>query len=59
MKKSKNDITDIVHGLSGRKIGPANLYETICKKSTGLFWLKCDDKEPITCMKCCSILPRK
>lgn len=59
MKKSRNNQTGVVHGLTGRLVGSLKLHETICGKSTCLFWLKADDTEPITCMKCCSVLPRK
>ncbi len=57
LKKTKNNLTGIVHGLNGKKVGPLELHETICGISSGLFWLKSDDNEPITCMKCRSVLP--
>ena len=59
MKKTKNNLTGIVHGLTGKKVGPLELHETICGKSTRLFWLKADDDEPVTCMKCRSVLSKK
>ena len=55
---SENNRTGVVHALSGKKVGPLELYETICEKSTGLFWLKADEK-PITCTKCKSIIAGK
>jgi len=58
LKKSKNDITGIVHGLNGKKVGPLELHETICGISTGLFWLNADDDKLITCTKCRSVLPQ-
>lgn len=58
MKKSKNDETGIVHGHSGKRVGILRFFQTVCKKSTGMFWEKVDDDEPITCKKCLSVLPR-
>lgn len=58
MNKSKNDVTGVVHGLSGRKVGPLQLVETICGIESGLVWTKAND-ERITCTKCLSMLPRK
>jgi len=58
MKKTKNDVTGIVHGLSGRKIGALEFLETICGAETGLLWTKAHD-EDITCTKCRSMLHGK
>ncbi len=58
MKKSKNNVTGIVHGLSGRKIEPIQLLETVCGIASGIVWTKADD-EDITCMKCRSMLVGK
>ena len=54
MKKAKNNITGIVHGLTGRKVGPLKMQETICGRATGLLWLTAGD-ELITCTKCRSV----
>ncbi|KPK10622.1 MAG: hypothetical protein AMJ56_07580 [Anaerolineae bacterium SG8_19] len=51
---AKNNSTGVVHALTGRKVGPAQLYETLCGHESGLGWLKTE--EPITCTKCESIL---
>jgi len=59
LKKTKNNITGVVHGLTGKKVGILELHETICGISTCLFWLKANDDEPITCTKCRSVLPRQ
>jgi len=42
LKKTRNDLTGVIHGLSGRKVGLLQLYETICGISTGLVWLKAE-----------------
>lgn len=55
--RSKNNETGIVHGIINKKVGPSQLYETSCGKSSGMYWLKADN-EKITCTKCLSELPR-
>jgi len=56
MKKAKNHITGVVHGLTGKKIGLLKLYEKVCGGATGIVWLAVSDDEPITCMKCRALL---
>ena len=56
-QRSENNETGIVHGLVNNKVGHLRLWETVCGKSSGLFWLKANNQR-ITCMKCLSELPR-
>jgi hypothetical protein len=55
--RSENNITGVVHGLTGKKTGPLRHLEACCGRESGLFWLVADEK-PITCTKCLSVLPR-
>jgi len=55
MKKTKNNVTGIVHALSGRKVGPIQMVQTLCEYTSELGWLKADG-EDITCTKCKSML---
>lgn len=56
-QRSENPETGVVHGLINKKVGTLQLWETVCEKSSGLYWLKANNKR-ITCMKCLSELPR-
>lgn len=54
--RSENNSTGIVHAALKTKSGPAQLYDKACGGTTGLYWLKANDKK-ITCLKCLSNLP--